>query len=40
MLEAGLYSAVGDNSRLDLKPQNVFHGFLATAKVDSAEVMA
>lgn len=38
MLEAGLFTAVGDNSRADLKPANPFHGFLASAKVGKGGV--
>eukprot|EP00122_Pirum_gemmata_P007057 Pgem_evm1s6465 len=33
MLEAGIYTAVGDNSRTDLKPVNPYHGFNAKAKL-------
>jgi hypothetical protein len=33
MLQLGLRYAVGDNSRADLKPQNPYWPFLATAKV-------
>eukprot|EP00122_Pirum_gemmata_P021224 Pgem_evm1s19786 len=32
MLEAGLFTAVGDNSRKDLKPDSEFHGFNARPK--------
>eukprot|EP00122_Pirum_gemmata_P008642 Pgem_evm1s7974 len=35
MLEAGIYTAVGDNSRTDLKPDNTYHGFNARALVGS-----
>ncbi|KNC87247.1 hypothetical protein SARC_00633 [Sphaeroforma arctica JP610] len=34
MLAAGIFNAVGDNSRLDLKPANPWHPFLAIAKVN------
>eukprot|EP00122_Pirum_gemmata_P001217 Pgem_evm2s1086 len=38
MLEAGIYSAVGDNSRADLAPDNIFHGFQSRPLVQAGGV--